>query len=94
MNYFKSILSSASGVIESLTSEEAKSDLDGFNTDWMRKYRGKSQLVLKPKTAEEVSKIMKYCSERKLAVVPQGGGTGLVGLLLMPIKMYKYTSLL
>ena len=26
-----------------------------------------------------MSKILKYCNERKLAVVPQGGNTGLVG---------------
>lgn len=47
--------------------------------DWMRKYRGKAKLVLKPKTTEEVSKILKYCNEQKLAVVPQGGNSGLVG---------------
>jgi (R)-2-hydroxyglutarate---pyruvate transhydrogenase len=45
----------------------------------MRKYRGHSQLVLKPGSVEEVSKILKYCNDHKLAVVPQGGNTGLVG---------------
>ncbi|KAI8579232.1 hypothetical protein K450DRAFT_243410 [Umbelopsis ramanniana AG] len=54
-------------------------DLFVFNTDWMNKYRGKSKLVLKPKTTQQVSDIMKYCNENKLAVVPQGGNTGLVG---------------
>lgn len=34
---------------------------------------------MRPKTTEEVSAILKYCNERKLAVVPQGGNTGLVG---------------
>jgi len=45
----------------------------------MNKYRGQSQLVLKPKSTSEISKIMSYCNTRKLAVVPQGGNTGLVG---------------
>ncbi|KAI8380965.1 uncharacterized protein BYT42DRAFT_494162 [Radiomyces spectabilis] len=54
-------------------------DLFPFNTDWMNKFRGKSQLVLKPKTTQQVSDILKYCNEQKLAVVPQGGNTGLVG---------------
>lgn len=36
-------------------------------------------MVLKPKSTEEVSEILKYCNERKLAVCPQGGNTGLVG---------------
>ena len=35
--------------------------------------------MLKPKTTEEMSSILKYCNEKKLAVVPQGGNTGLVG---------------
>lgn len=35
--------------------------------------------MLRPKTNEEVSAILKYCNQEKLAVVPQGGNTGLVG---------------
>jgi len=35
--------------------------------------------MVKPKTTEEVSKILKYCNDRSLAVCPQGGNTGLVG---------------
>lgn len=41
--------------------------------------KGYSSVVLKPKTTEEVSAILKYCNERRLAVCPQGGNTGLVG---------------
>lgn len=40
---------------------------------------GNSKLVLKPGTTQEVSAILKYCNERKLAVCPQGGNTGVVG---------------
>ena len=40
---------------------------------------GFSSIVLKPRTTEEVSAILKHCNERKLAVCPQGGNTGLVG---------------
>ncbi|KDO30832.1 hypothetical protein SPRG_04733 [Saprolegnia parasitica CBS 223.65] len=50
-----------------------------FNSDWLNKYHGHSQLVLRPKSTQEVSDILKYCNEKKLAVVPQGGNTGLVG---------------
>ncbi|GAO49126.1 FAD linked oxidase [Saitoella complicata NRRL Y-17804] len=76
VEHFKSICSAP--VIEGL-STDASDDLEPHNADWMRKYRGTSQCVLKPKTTEEVSKILKYCNERSLAVVPQGGNTGLVG---------------
>lgn len=40
---------------------------------------GYSQCVLKPKTTEEVSKILAFCNDNKIAVCPQGGNTGLVG---------------
>lgn len=78
--YFKSILP-ASAVMEgeAATASTADADLEPFNQDWMRKYRGQSQLVLKPSTAEQVSQILKYCNDKTLAVVPQGGNTGLVG---------------
>ncbi|PIA55903.1 hypothetical protein AQUCO_00700314v1 [Aquilegia coerulea] len=49
------------------------------NIDWMRKYKGFSKLLLQPKSTQEVSEILKYCNSRCLAVVPQGGNTGLVG---------------
>ncbi|GAM22510.1 hypothetical protein SAMD00019534_056850 [Acytostelium subglobosum LB1] len=56
-----------------------KEDLDGYNTDFMNQFKGSSQLVLRPKSTEQVSSILRYCNERRLAVVPQGGNTGLVG---------------
>lgn len=56
-----------------------KEDLEAYNEDWMKKYTGKSQLMLKPTSTGQVSEILKHCNERKLAVVPQGGNTGLVG---------------
>lgn len=56
-----------------------ESSLEAYNHDWMGKYTGASKLALRPKTTEQVSKILAYCNERTLAVVPQGGNTGLVG---------------
>jgi FAD/FMN-containing dehydrogenase len=54
-------------------------DLSPYNNDWIDKYHGKSTTVLKPRTTEEVSKIVKYCWEHRIPIVPQGGNTGLVG---------------
>ncbi|KAG9007220.1 hypothetical protein FRB93_008043 [Tulasnella sp. JGI-2019a] len=54
-------------------------DLKPFNSDWMDKYHGQSKCVLRPRTTKEVSEILKYCWEKRIAVVPQGGNTGLVG---------------
>jgi len=72
VEYFKKILDSHGLVVD-------KHDLTPFNVDWMGKYKGNSSLVLRPTTTDQVSKILRYCNERKLAVVPQGGNTGLVG---------------
>ncbi|KAL3435483.1 hypothetical protein BDV09DRAFT_185054 [Aspergillus tetrazonus] len=78
VKYFKDLLGSESAVIDGVTTD-ATDDIEPFNGDWMRKYRGHTKLVLKPQSKEEVSKVLKYCNEKKLAVVPQGGNTGLVG---------------
>ena len=58
---------------------EGIENLDGYNTDWMNTVRGQSSLVLRPQTTEQMSKVLKYCNENKIAVNPQGGNTGLVG---------------
>ena len=42
-------------------------------------YHGRTQLVLRPSSPQEVSEIMKLASETGTPIVPQGGNTGLVG---------------
>ncbi|KAK0198697.1 FAD-binding domain-containing protein [Armillaria mellea] len=54
-------------------------ELDIYNNDWMGKYHGNATTVLKPKTTQEVSDIVKWCHEKRIGIVPQGGNTGLVG---------------
>jgi len=78
VKFFKDLLGSESAVIDGVT-RDASEDLEGYNADWMRKYRGQARLVLKPESTEQVSKIMKYCNDNLLPVNPQGGNTGLVG---------------
>lgn len=55
------------------------SDIQQYCEDWLHQYRGEGSIVLRPKTVEECSAILKYCNDRKLAVNLQGGNTGLVG---------------
>ena len=35
--------------------------------------------MLKPRNVQEVSEIVKWCNQRRIGIVPQGGNTGLVG---------------
>jgi D-2-hydroxyglutarate dehydrogenase len=53
--------------------------LDVHNTDWTKRWKGNSRVMLQPATVSQVSSIVRYCADRKLALVPQGGRTGLVG---------------
>ena len=55
------------------------SDQASYLREWRQLYQGKTPLVLKPGTTEEVSKILALAHETNAAVVPQGGNTGLVG---------------
>ncbi|HVG40499.1 MAG TPA: FAD-binding oxidoreductase, partial [Chitinophagaceae bacterium] len=36
-------------------------------------------VVIKPRTAEEISQVLKICNAHKIPVTPRGGGTGLSG---------------
>lgn len=49
-----------------------------YVSDWRGNFVGHSPLLLKPASTEEVSGIMKLCSQHKLPVTPQSGNTGLV----------------
>lgn len=79
INHFSRILSTSS-IISTLPPISSHVDeLDSYNTDWIGRYHGRSTTVLKPKSTQEVSDILKWCNERRIGIVPQGGNTGLVG---------------
>jgi len=48
-------------------------------------YHNNPDVVVRPKTTEQVSEIMKIANEEKIPVTPRGGGTGLCGSAV-PIK--------
>ncbi|GKY91043.1 hypothetical protein MPSEU_000077100 [Mayamaea pseudoterrestris] len=58
---------------------QGKSDLEHRNVDWTHHYKGQSELLLKPSTAAQISKILVYCNEHRIPIVTQAGKTGLVG---------------
>ena len=80
------LLASPTSVLSTLDDSATKADLVGYNDDWMNKYHGKSQFVVKPRNTEEVSKVVKYCHDKDIAIVPQAGNTGLVGRLHPPLE--------
>src|SRR5438309_6468433 len=54
-------------------------DIAPYVTEERDLFHGHSPLVLRPGSTAEVSAICKLASEHRIAMVPQGGNTGLVG---------------
>lgn len=50
-----------------------------YCTDWRGRYHGEALAVLCPATTAEVASVVRACKEQGVAIVPQGGNTGLVG---------------
>ncbi|MEO5841489.1 MAG: FAD-binding oxidoreductase [Acidimicrobiales bacterium] len=51
----------------------------GYLVDWTRRFHGDSAAVIRPSDAAEVAATLSACRRAGVAVVPQGGNTGLVG---------------
>ena len=54
-------------------------DTAPYTTDWRKQFRGAAQCVLRPGSTAEVSTVVALCAREGLAIVPQGGNTGLCG---------------
>jgi len=52
---------------------------DQYLTDWSSKYAGPALAVVRPASTEEVSQVVRMCHAAGIAIVPQGGNTGLCG---------------
>ena len=50
-----------------------------FLEEWRGRWPGQTPLILAPSSTAELSQIMSAAYERDIAIVPQGGNTGLVG---------------
>ena len=50
-----------------------------YAVDWTGRFRGHAKAVIRPKNAGEIAGIVGACREADVALVPQGGNTGLVG---------------
>ena len=54
-------------------------EIKPYETDALSAYKQKPLVVVLPENVQEVSKILKYCNEEKIKVIPRGAGTGLSG---------------
>lgn len=72
---------SVAGELRALLGERAvlsdDGDMQPYLTDWRGLYHGSARAVVLPSSTGDVAAIVRYCAERGIAVVPQGGNTGL-----------------
>jgi FAD/FMN-containing dehydrogenase len=54
-------------------------DMAPFLTDWRGLWTGRARAVVQPDSTEDVAAIMRWCAERHVPIVPQGGNTGMSG---------------
>jgi FAD/FMN-containing dehydrogenase len=54
-------------------------DAAPYLVDWRKQFRGPAACVVRPATAAEVADTVRLCAQAGVAIVPQGGNTGLVG---------------
>jgi FAD/FMN-containing dehydrogenase len=57
----------------------APQDTAAYTSDWRKQYRADAECVLRPASTAEVSALVGLCAREGVAVVPQGGNTGLSG---------------
>jgi FAD/FMN-containing dehydrogenase len=57
----------------------AERDTEPYLTDWRKQYRGAAECVVRPGSTTEVAEVVRLCAQADVAIVPQGGNTGLVG---------------
>jgi FAD/FMN-containing dehydrogenase len=53
--------------------------LASFTTDWSGRFVGHTDVVVRPSNSDEVGAVLDLCRGAGVALVPQGGNTGLVG---------------
>ena len=54
-------------------------DTAPYTTDWRKQYRADALCVLRPASTAQVAAVVGLCAREDIAVVPQGGNTGLCG---------------
>lgn len=58
----------------------------GYLVDWMGRYRGRADAVVRPRTTDEVARVVKVCAAESIRICVQGGNTGLVGGSVPPAE--------
>ncbi|MGX9576589.1 FAD-binding oxidoreductase [Mesorhizobium sp. f-mel] len=90
----------ASGAIELPAQLAADALIDGqsplaerYLIDWSRDRRGSARFIVRPGSVEDVQAFVRWCSQSGVAIVVQGGNTGLAGGAIPDSSDYAVLSL-
>ncbi len=73
------LLSSLTDVVGPAAVLSDPTDMAGYLTDWRGAYSGTAVAVVRPGSTPEVAEVVRVCRASGVAIVPQGGNTGLCG---------------
>ncbi len=73
------IIRSLRKIVKSENVLDHNDEIKPYETDALSAYKQKPLVVVLPESTEEVSKILKYCNQEKIKIIPRGAGTGLSG---------------
>jgi FAD/FMN-containing dehydrogenase len=78
------ILAALAAIVGAQQIVQGRHDLERYESDWRGRYRGATLCAVRPKSTEEVAAVVRYCHATQLAIVPQGGNTGMSAGALPP----------
>jgi FAD/FMN-containing dehydrogenase len=73
------LLQALTGIVGPANVLAAPEDMAPYLRDWRRQYSGPAVCVARPASTAEVAAVVAACAARGVAIVPQGGNTGLCG---------------
>lgn len=76
MNTVQAAAALPEGVGRVITDSEAMAP---FLLDWRKRHQGRARAVVQPSSSAEVARLVAWCAEQRVPIVPQGGNSGLTG---------------
>lgn len=75
----QALIVALSDIVGSANVLSEAADCAAYEEDWRGRYKGRALCVVRPANTAEVAAVVKACVAAGVAMVPQGGNTGLVG---------------
>jgi len=75
----RSLQSAFAAIVGDANVLTAPADMAPYTRDWRKQYGAPAEAVLRPSSTREVAALVAMCARERIAVVPQGGNTGLSG---------------